>query len=473
MGRLALTVSILLLLSVSQAQAQQSCTVLSSGTTNFVNQGTPEELVYVTVPVLSCPGGRRISANNAYISQASGRVQLMGNVQFQDSARTLNSTNAEYFSRNQRMVATGNVVLVHRTTNSTIRSQQLEYTEATAVRESHVQAIGGNPRAVFRQASQPDSTVLWAQQIDIFGEDRLRGTGDARLQRDSLTATGYIIEYDQAVRQLELSGSRARVELPSYRLTGDSITAVLTEGEDVEEVLSRHGAHLDSDDMEVTAAAIRLFFEDGGVTRLVAMQWDAAPGAALAVDQARVVSDQFNMTADSVDVLAPGQQLQEAVAIGGAWVERISPDSLRPYLPEASDEIMDVIANDWMRGDTVRAFFTEGPVAVAVADTAADPLIEVVAEPADAGERVLERLLAIGAPAQAMHRVRPENAAADTRLSIAYLVGAHVEVAFVDGLVTVVSASDDVRGVYLQPSDAARRAAPGGESVTGSDGGRE
>jgi hypothetical protein len=99
---------------------------------------------------------------------------------------------------------------------------------------------------------------------------------------------------------------------------------------------------------------------------------------------------------------------------------------------------MRLIAHDWMRGDTVRAFFTA---------------------PADGGDAVLDRLYATGAPAQAMHRMRPENAAADAKLSIAYLIGQQVQVTFVGGVVEVVSASDDVRGVYLQPSDAARRTA--------------
>jgi hypothetical protein len=457
----------LALLLVPAAARGQSCDVVSSGTTSFVNQGTPQEMVFVTIPVLACPGGRRISADNAYISQASGVVQLMGSVQFQDSARTLRSTNAQYFSRAQRLSASGSVVLVHRTTNSTIRSEQLEYTEATPQRPSHVQAMGGQPVAVFRQAGQPDSTVLRAQQIDIFNDDRLRGTGDARLERDSLVALAMIIEYAQSDGRLDLSGLRTQVNLPRYELIADSTTVTLGDDEQIREVLARHSASLDAEDMDVSAGAIRLFFEDGGVTRMVAMPWTPRPGA-VAAGQARVVNEQFNMVADSVDVLAPRQQLQEAVAIGRAHVERATPDSLRPYLPEAADDIMRLIAHDWMEGDTVRAFFT-GPVDPVVAaqaaadaapgDTAAARAAAAAAAvpPGDPSERVLERLYASGGPARAMHKMRPENAAVDAKLSIAYLVGQHVEVTFIDGVVSLVSASEDVRGVYLQPADAARR----------------
>jgi lipopolysaccharide export system protein LptA len=460
----------LAVLALAPAAAAAQCTILSSVDTHVTNIGTPQEVRFMTFPVVTCAGGRRISSDQAYLSEASGVLQLMGNVQFQDSARTLRSTNADYFSRTQHLSARGSVVVVHRGTNSTIRSEQLEYREATPTRESLVQAMGGRPQAVLRQAGQQDSTILYAQQIDIVGDDRLRGTGDARLERDSLVAQAFVIEYDQNTRRMDLSGLRTQIELPGYELVGDSITATLTETEEIRDVLARHNARLDSEDMDVTAAAIRLFFEDGGVARMVAMQWQPVAGA-VAAAQARVVNEQFNMVADSVDVLAPQQQLQEAVAVGQAYVERITPDSLVPFLPEADADVMRLIAHDWMRGDTVRAFFTNGspadaaPVApVAAADPDPDPDTPPAAAPGAAGaggggERVLERLYASGGPAQAMHRMWPENAPPDAKLSIAYLVGGFVEVTFVDGLVSVVSASEDVRGVYLKPSDAARATA--------------
>jgi lipopolysaccharide export system protein LptA len=442
-------VAVLAVLLVPATVHAQECIVVQSGVTNIINQGTPQQVVYVTVPVITCPGGRRISADNAYISEATGQVQLMGNVLYQDSARTLRSVNATYHSRAQRLDASGNVVLVHRGTNSTIRAEQLHYTEATARRPALVQALGGRPVAVLRQAGQQDSTTLFAQQIDIVGE-RLRGTGDARLVRDSIVAMAYVIEYDQNGRRMDLSGLRTQIDLPGYQLLGDSITATLTEADEVRDILARHEASLGSEDMDVTAGAIRLFFEDGAVARMVAMPWPPRPGA-LPAGQARVTSEQFNMAADSVDVLAPQQQLREAVAIGRAFVERITPDSLRKYLPEADEAVLRAIANDWMRGDTVRAFFTAAP-----ADPAAADVTDPAAERQGTADRVLERLYAIGGPAQAMHRMRPEDAAPDAMLSIAYLVGRQVEVTLTDGLVSGVTASEDVRGIYLQPADAAR-----------------
>jgi hypothetical protein len=474
-----LLIALCMLLALPRAATAQNCTLLQSGDTHITNQGTPQQLVYVTVPVVSCPGGRRISATQAYISEASGTIQLMGNVQFQDSARTLTSTNATYFSRLQRLSATGDVVLTHRTTNSVIRSHQVEYLEATPQRQSLVQAMGGRPRAVLRQAGQRDSTVLDAQQIDIIADERLRGTGDAVLVRDSLRALAYIIDYSERAGVLNMSGLLTRIELPTYTLVGDSITARLREGEQIEEVLSRHNATLEADEMNVRSGAIRLFFDEEGVSRMVAMRWEPVAGAVRA-DQSRVVNEQFSMVADSIDVLAPQQLLREAVAVGTAYVERVTPDSIRALLPETDAEIARFIANDWMRGDTVRAFFVAagGEAVTAAAVAAATALPDTAAAaPAVApavggtapgnGERVMERLYAAGAPAQAMHRMHPENAEPNAKLSIAYLVGRHVEVTFTEGVVSLVTASEDVRGVYLQPADAARRAAGGNARTRG------
>jgi lipopolysaccharide export system protein LptA len=463
---LALAAALLMAAGAETAHGQGNCTVIQSGVQNTVNIGTPQEMTFVTFPVISCAGGRRISADNAYITPGSGVVRLMGNVQFQDTARTLRAATANYFSTNQRMSASGSVVLVHRGTNSTIRAEQVEYTEATAQRQSLVQAMGGRPQAIFREAGQQDSTILWAQQIDIVGENRLRGTGDARLERDSLVAQAYVIEFDQDVRRLELSGLRTQMDLPSYQLIGDSITVTLTAEDEIRDVFARHTASLDSEEFDVAAAAIRLLFENGGISRMVAMPWEPRAGGERH-GPARVVNPQFNMTADSLDVLAPEQRLREAVAVGSAHVERITPDSLRPFLPEAEENVARMIANDWMRGDTVRAFFA-APVA-AVLPAAEAPAVGEPRSQGPEGEPVLERLHATGQPAQAMHRMRQENAPPDSRFAIAYLVGRNVEITFIGGVVDVVSASEDVRGVYLQPSEAARRS---GNTPAGRGGGQ-
>jgi lipopolysaccharide export system protein LptA len=442
-ARAALRIGLLAMLLPTAVAAQGDCDIISSGTATGQNQGTPQEVLTITVPVVHCAGGRRLRADYAVLSRASGMLNLLGNVHFQDSARTLTSTNAQYFSQQRILIASGNAVLQHGTTNSVIRGEQVEYHETSEQRpESLVRAMGGTPRAVLRRDGKPDSTTLDAQQIEIFGETRLRGTGSAVLNRDSLRAVAQTIEYSQDTRQLQLSGPRSRVEVPRYELYGDSITAEMTEGDRLREVLTRHNAQLWSAQLDLTAPAAKLFFDTVGVNRVVAMNWQPVPGAP-APARPHVESQELRLDADSLDVLAPEQKITEAVAIGKAYGERLTADSLKPLLPEAEPDVARLIANDWMRGDSVRAFFVENPKAAQ--DTAA-PV------------RTMERLLAYGKPAQSMYRVRDADKPA-AKLSISYLIGTAIEVRFLAGEVAEVISPDAV-GIFLEPADAARRANP-------------
>ncbi|HEX6133014.1 MAG TPA: hypothetical protein VFZ24_03460 [Longimicrobiales bacterium] len=418
-------------------------------TVNITNRGTEFETWYITNAVLDCDGGRHLVAQNATYSVGAGQITLNGAVRVEDAERTLTSEFAQYFTESRQLHARTNVVLTEKANGSVITSELLDaYEESPQRPEGLVIATGGSPRAILYQqqdAGARDSTIMDAREIRIEGES-FRGTGDAVLRRDSLTATGQTIDYSQQTRRLEVMVG-ARVELPTQELRGDSITATVDEQDEIRDVLARRGAELHAEDLDVTAAAILLLFENGGVSRLVAMPWESDPDAA----QPRVVSEQFRMDADSIDVLAPEQQITEAVAIGNARGERPLPDSLRALLPEAEPDVLALLGNDWMRGDTVRARFAPNPAAET--DSTADAT-------------VIEQLAAFGDQAQSMYSVRDENDPA-AKLSFNYLRSSYIEVNFEDGVVSTVSAAGDARGLYLQPADAARATTTVGAATTG------
>ena len=387
-----------------------------------------------------------------------GRIDLYQNVIVRDSARTLTAEQVVFFIQRRELQSTGHAVLTERATGSVIRGNIVNLLEKTAQRESRIDAVG-NPTAIAQaviirdvagKPGQRDTTTLDAQQITITGEESFRAIGTARMRRDSLVASGHFIEYMDATRTMEIAGI-ARVTLPRYTLVGDSITARTSETDEIESVLSRHNMRLESEDMNVRAGALRLVFANGGIERMTAMRWPYVIAGQPAAPRARVDSPEFHMEADSIDVLAPDQQIREAVAIGNAQGERITPDSLKRFIPEADPEVAALIANDWMRGDTVRAFFAPNP------EKAKNP---------EASDRIMERLLASGTPAQSMYRMRDaENPS--QRMSINYLVAAMIEVTFVEGAAELLRASGDAKGVYLQPEEAARRTRVGGTTPGG------
>lgn len=195
--------------------------------------------------------------------------------------------------------------------------------------------------------------------------------------------------------------------------------------------------------------------------------------------QARVTSKEMRMVGDSVDAVAPNQQLERVIAVGAAFGERMTTDTtvLRPAIAE----------HDWMSGDTIIATFAEAPDSAA-ADTAAAEVIAAETETSTANaadttgaaaadtatfadaeeytaaaraERVLETLTAIGTSmdARSLYAVANEEDPLGPP-ALSYLIAQRIRVTLRDGAVFDVNAvgrdGQPVHGVYLEPSDTAR-----------------
>lgn len=443
---------ILLLVAAAPAAAQRTtCRQIERPGSQAIGSQGGAVMTFVN-PKFDCDNGLTMMADNANFNQNAGRFDLFGNVVVTSADRDLTSDRAVYLSAQQRLEATGNALLTDRASNSVIQGGIINLYQETATRPQRVEATAtsGIARAVLRRTSPdtlapPDSTVIDAHQIVIEGEQSFRATGNAVMTRDSLRATGHAIEYRQADGEMLIAGAGV-VIMPRQELRGDSINATLGEDEEIREVFARHNASLIAPEMQVRAGALRLYFDSATVSRMVAMNWEPVRGMPTPA-RPRVDAEEFRMESDSIDVLAPGGEITEAAAIGNAYGERTTPDSLRARLPEVSSSADSaLIANDWMRGDTVRAFFAANPAADTVADAEA---------------RVMERLVAAGTPAQSMYRMTDEDQP-DATLSVNYLTALRIEVRFVDGVVSIVSAEGDTKGIYVQPASTARRTTGGG-----------
>jgi hypothetical protein len=241
----------------------------------------------------------------------------------------------------------------------------------------------------------------------------------------------------------------ARLTTDEYEAAGNDLLIELVDDE-IRLLTAEGDGSLNAEDVQILAPFIRVEFEDGLVHRLIAIGTaDGPPGTA----QARAISADFFLTADSIDALAPGQQLERVFAMGSAYGVRLTEADgpANDWTPAAEGEL--VLDRDWLRGDTIRAYFTDAPAAVPDGGemTRRTDLEDPAAAPQS--ERILERLVAVGVgtPASTIHRI-PDGTDPTAPPAIAYMVAREIRVLFDGGEVRRVEADDETKGLYLQPA---------------------
>lgn len=265
-------------------------------------------------------------------------------------------------------------------------------------------AAGAEPALPVDSVS-PIPYEVEAPRLYIDGRQFFRAGGGVVVTRDSLVATGDSLDYDQEVGAMLILGN-AHVVDRGFELSGSSVSVTPTVGLN-EEILAREDARLTGDQVLMEAPAIRLFLEEGQVSRIVAIPsvvplpgtggeepFDTTgltPGdverarilaeriRAEAEEEAEIVPDSlprpfvvaadFNLVGDSIEVLSPNQLLDVVTAVGTARADAMNPDA------PAVEELPQVAASDWIEGRTIVARFTSeepaGDSAAASRDTTA------------------------------------------------------------------------------------------------------
>lgn len=331
---------------------------------------------------------------------------------------------------------------------------------------------------------QPPPYDITARRFMIDGRRFFRAAGEVVVERDSLTAVGDSLDFDQDVGTMFIVGG-ARVEQQGFELTADAVEVKPTTGLN-EEILARRNAELVGSEMVMKAPGIRMFLDDGDVNRLVAIAalppleqapldttglsaGDAERARALAaaaaadsaaaqpedsVPQPSAFADEFHLTADSIDVLSPARALELVTAVGSARAEAAEYDA-----PGAT-ELPEIASRDWMEGDTILAHF-------AMADSGA-------AGPPPGGSRSrLETLTAVG-EARSLYRMTASDTTdteADRRLALHLVEGKQIRVHMRGREVVKMEVEGQTVGYHLEPSPpdsadvAADSAAVGPDSV--------
>jgi len=455
-------------------------------------------ITYVSNPHFVCADGVRIWADSAVAYSAQGLSHLMGAVRYVDRTRELRSDEARYFSQQERVQAQGNVYVRDTGDGSVIEHGELVYLRQTDFRDQESMTFttgsdGVRPVATIQSrtadsagAAAPEEGrrspyVVVADWIFLQSGERFEAAGDVEIERDSLLAYADSAEYDRVSDRVLLRGS-ARVDGPTYDLRGRTIDLLTPDGA-TSEVHAVRDAVLTGSDLVITSSQIRLYLTEGALDRLVATPLPGdtagadspqrtasgevpAPGgetpatggelpaegadAARAPTQPVALVDEFQLTADSIDILAPGERIERVFAAGRARSVSHARDSLNvPDLPP-------IASADWLEGDTVIVYFEpESPGSAKAPKGAEGTAPPAEADSAGARYRVDRIRAMIGA--RSLYRLTPADSAARAGVdppAIHYVVGDSITIVMNGDEVETMEVVGQTQGIHLEPLSA-------------------
>lgn len=437
-------------------------------------------ITYVTNPHFVCADGVSIWADSAVAYSAQGLSHLIGSVRYVDATREMRSDEARYFSQQERVQAQGHVYVRDTGDGSVIENGDLVYLRQADFREEESMTVttgadGSRPvarippgardsldlAAAGEGGSPPRQSapyVVVADWIFLQGSDRFQAAGDVEIERDSLLAYADSADYDRAADRVLLRGS-ARVEGPTYDLRGRTIDLLTPDGA-TSEVHAVRDAVLTGDDLVITSSQIRLYLTDGALDRLVATPLpedtaatrmaggEAAADTVARATQPVALVDEFQLTADSIDILAPGERIERVFAAGTARSVSHARDSLNvPDLPP-------IASADWLEGDTVIVYFEPEPSRSTDAAPGPRGAPEMVATSDTAGDRYrVDRIRAmIGA--RSLYRLASADSAGRAGVdppALHYVVGDSITIVMNGDEVETMEVIGQTQGVHLEP----------------------
>jgi len=411
-----------------------------------------------------CSDGVEIWADSSISYAATGLDHLIGNIRFLDDAGELRADEARYFSEQGRLQASGNVFVQDTLEGFTIENGALVYLRPTDFREEAEITVSitddlSRPRAILLMKSEdaPLASPEPEEVLEVSEEDSmdipytvegdrifLRGgsyfysVGDVMIERDSILAFADSVEYDGDEETVHLEGS-AKVEGSNYNLVGKTIDMVL-EANSLNTIAAHEEAILNGEDLTITSPEIRLYMDDGLLNRLVALSplnGNENPSSS-SVPQPVAVGEDFELTADSLDISLPDEVLEKIFAAGQARSVSSARDSLNvDLLPE-------IAKSDWLEGDTVIVTFESNAPAPseggAVTDTS-DPDYRI--------EKIIARV-----GARSLYRLIPSDTAALPGIdapAIHYVMGDEITIIMNEGEADQLEVEGRTRGFHLEP----------------------
>jgi hypothetical protein len=363
-----------------------------------------------------CTGqNNQLRADSAEYYGDPGILYLIGNVHYTEPRVKVDSRRMTYYQREDRLIAEGDVVATL-PSGTTLRGPRAEYFRAVPnVRPKTRLFADGRPLItlvqVDSQGRKQPPVDLHADRVTMEADSLVYAGGSVDITRPDLHATGdsaFLDSGREFARLMKGPIIQGKAQRP-FTLSGTTVD-IFSRARQLERVVSLGDARALSDDLDLRADTIDLRVSQNKLER--AFAWGASG--------ARAISPTQLITADSLDVRLPGQRIRYVYAVKNAWAQS-DPDSTKIRSKE----------RDWLRGDTIVATFDS----TAADDTASKPQ--------------LERLVARGS-ARSYYQIAVAGAPVD-RPAINYVRGRTITVAFANRQVDRVSVTEQATGVYLEP----------------------
>ena len=428
-------VSLHLMLAVGATQAQSStpCQAVLDYADNGhqVNYGPGRVRQFASGNVRAhCDGQETfMSADSVAWMQDIGQFEMVGRALFRDTTVTLNADRTVYFLSDERLEAYGNVRLVNVKTGTVLTGPNLTYwRRVPALRDTTKLYATNRPTVEYtppQDSADAEPYIIIGDEIRLVGEAAAWSGGNVRIDRSDFHSESDSAQLNLASHVGELFGNAAvrggdgdggggggatgdAADTAGFHLRGHEI-AFASVNNELSWVQAQDSAEAVSADFVITADTVELSLRGGRI------QGGLAWGD---LTRSQVVSATNTITADSIAIDSPDQELQELRGFGSARATS-APDSL-------DGEV------DWIAGDTLVARFEESGLQ----------------------RRFLERLTAIG-NAAAFYRVyRPEGGDVP---DINYSRGDHITALFGLGGLLQIDVIGNADGVHLESAGRGRQ----------------
>lgn len=376
-----------------------------------------------------CEGqGNTLLADSAEYYGDQKVLYMIGSVHYTEPRAKVDSDRMTYYQLEDRLRAEGNVN-VRTNTGTTIRGPVLDYYRATTTRPLARTVATGRPRMQIvdkpNPGQQPGPPVdVVANSLVAEGDNLVYASGSVVVTRPDLIAksdSAYLDGQREFARLLKSPSVESKKGRP-FTLTGGMID-LYSRNKALERVVATPNGHVLSQDLELLADSVDLRVTQNELQRVMA--WGRK-------SQARAVSPERTVIADSIDAQMPHQRLRVVNAVGKAYANSV-PDTSKIISTE----------RDWMRGDVVVAEFDS----IAPTDTTSKP------QP--------KKLVATGNAASYYQMAGSGSGTTKTEPNINYVRGRVITVTFVNRAVDKVDVVDKASGVYLEPQQSSVKTANG------------